>query len=155
MKPHRLLAVVAALMTSGERGGSTVVRAAPGEANAEILIEDVVRGLGPITDFAFLPDGAIIATEKDGGVKVIARDRKEPIDAARTQWRRSRWVSEIVHVAPGEAFKGYATTHVFEPSRHGGPAVPGTMPDELRDLERFGFDLTSYLAENGREEDVR
>lgn len=79
----------------------------------------------------------------------------KPIDAARTQWRRSRWVSEIVHVAPGEAFKGYATTHVFEPSRHGGPAVPGTMPDELRDLERFGFDLTSYLAENGREEDVR
>src|SRR5690606_37907340 len=28
-------------------------------------------------------------------------------------WRRSRWVSEIVHVTPGESAKGYATTHVF------------------------------------------
>lgn len=78
-----------------------------------------------------------------------------PEDAEQTRWRRSRWVSEIVHVAPGEAVKGYATTHVYKPNRQGGPAVPGTMPDELRELERFGFDLTSYLADNGREEGMR
>ena len=79
----------------------------------------------------------------------------KPTDAAETAWRRSRWISEIVHVAPGEVAKGYATTHVFRPNAQGGPAVPGTMPDELRELERFGFDLTSYLAEDGREEVVR
>jgi Flp pilus assembly CpaF family ATPase len=79
----------------------------------------------------------------------------KPTDDAGTSWRRSRWISEIVHVAPGEVAKGYATTHVFRPRPQGGPAVPGTMPDELRELERFGFDLTSYLAENGRDEVVR
>jgi pilus assembly protein CpaF len=79
----------------------------------------------------------------------------KPTNAAGTGWRRSRWVSEIVHVAPGEVAKGYATTHVFRPNARGGPALPGTMPDELRELERFGFDLTSYLAATGREEAMR
>ncbi|GAA5033154.1 CpaF/VirB11 family protein [Actinopolymorpha pittospori] len=76
-----------------------------------------------------------------------------PLDGG-DKWRRSRWVSEIIHVAPGEAVKGYATTHVFRPNPAGGPAIPGTMPDELRSLERYGFDLSAYLAEDGREEDT-
>lgn len=62
-------------------------------------------------------------------------------------WQRSRWVSEILHVTPGEVAKGYAATPVFKPAPGGGPAVPGTIPDELRDLEQFGFNLTGYLAE--------
>lgn len=66
-------------------------------------------------------------------------------------WRKSRWVSEIVHVTPGEAAKGYATTHVFRPNPAGGPAVPGTLPDELRELELYGFDLSAYLAEDGQQ----
>src|ERR1019366_1987149 len=60
--------------------------------------------------------------------------------------RRSRWVSEIIAVSPGEREKGYATTHVFRPS-YGRPAVAGVLPDEYRALEQFGFDLRGYLAE--------
>jgi pilus assembly protein CpaF len=60
--------------------------------------------------------------------------------------RRSRWVSEIIAVSPGEREKGYATTHVFRPS-YGRPAVAGVLPDEYRVLEQFGFDLRGYLAE--------
>ncbi|MEL7975199.1 ATPase, T2SS/T4P/T4SS family [Isoptericola sp. F-RaC21] len=74
-----------------------------------------------------------------------------PLDATGTRWQRDRWVSEIVHIAPGEEAVGYATTHVFTPNPQGGPAVPGTLPEELRDLERFGFDLTSYLVEGAQQ----
>lgn len=70
------------------------------------------------------------------------------------RFSRSRWVSEILHVTPGEVAKGYATTQVFRPNPAGGPALPGILPDELRALERDGFDLTSYLAEDGREEEL-
>lgn len=70
------------------------------------------------------------------------------------QWSKRRWVSEILHITPGEQAKGYATTHVFKPNLAGGPAVPGILPDELRYLESYGFDLNSYLAENGTEEET-
>lgn len=85
-------------------------------------------------------------------VDLVVQIDLETIPLGGDRWRRSRWVSEIVHVAPGEAVKGYATTHVFRPSRDGGPAVPGVLTDDLRELERHGFDLGSYLAENGRQE---
>jgi pilus assembly protein CpaF len=60
--------------------------------------------------------------------------------------RRSRWVSEIIAVSPGEREKGYAMTHVFRPG-YGRSAVAGVLPDEYRDLEQYGFDLRGYLAE--------
>lgn len=60
--------------------------------------------------------------------------------------RRSRWVSEVIAVSPGEREKGYATTHVFRPS-YGRCAVAGVLPDEYRALEQYGFDLRGYLAE--------
>ena len=56
-----------------------------------------------------------------------------------------RWVSEIFHVTPStDAARGYATTQVFAPNPAGGPALPGTLPDELRRLEQHGFDLSGY-----------
>ena len=80
----------------------------------------------------------------------------QPQDETGTSWRRSRWVSEIVHVAPGEVVKGYATTHIFRNNPRGGPGVPGTIPDELRDdLVRYGFDDNAYQAQSVHEESVR
>ena len=59
---------------------------------------------------------------------------------------RTRWVSEIIAVTPGEEIKGYATTRVF--SRFGpGPGMADTLPDDLRDLTAFGFDEGAFLAE--------
>ncbi|OAB89127.1 secretion protein [Janibacter melonis] len=58
--------------------------------------------------------------------------------------RRERYVSEIVAVEPGE--DGPATTHVFQPNPHGGPPVPGVLPDDYRGLERHGFDIEGYVA---------
>ena len=84
-------------------------------------------------------------------VDLVVQVHLETVPLGDGKWRRSRWVSEVVHVAPGEAAKGYAVTHVFRPNPTGGPAVPGTLPDELRELEQYGFDINAYLADNGRE----
>lgn len=64
--------------------------------------------------------------------------------------RRQRWVSEIDAIGPSMEAKGYTTTHVFRP-RPDGPAVADTLPDELRELASYGFDLAGYTAEAERE----
>ena len=67
-------------------------------------------------------------------------------------WERTRRVSEVIALAPGEKETGYATTHVFAPDgdhsrRHpNGVAMPGVLPDEYRRLTAYGFDLAGYLA---------
>ena len=60
--------------------------------------------------------------------------------------RRARWVSEIIAVEPGERATGYSTTHVFR-SAPGRAAVAGVLPDGLRALDGFGFDLPGFLTE--------
>jgi len=60
--------------------------------------------------------------------------------------RRHRWVAEIVAIGPGEQEKGYAATTVFD-AGDGRVAWAQTLPDELRRLERHGFDLAGFLAE--------
>lgn len=59
---------------------------------------------------------------------------------------RTRWVSEIVAITTGEKEKGYAATTVFD-AGDGQEALAHTLPDELRRLERYGFDLSGFLAE--------
>ncbi|MFT4264114.1 MAG: ATPase, T2SS/T4P/T4SS family [Nocardioides sp.] len=59
---------------------------------------------------------------------------------------RRRRVAEIIALDPGERETGYATTHVFSPDLDG-MAVPAILPDPYRALAPYGFDLTSYLAQ--------
>lgn len=60
--------------------------------------------------------------------------------------RRRRWVAEIVAVEPGEQARGWGLTDVFRRVK-GGPAVAGTLPDRLRGLVEYGFDLAGFEAE--------
>lgn len=69
------------------------------------------------------------------------------------KWRRRRWVSEIVAVEQGEKEQGYALTHIFRPNPAGGPGEPYILPDHMRELERYGFDLQSYLEQRGDVDD--
>lgn len=63
--------------------------------------------------------------------------------------RKQRVVDEILAVAPGEGVGGYATTTVFR--RNGdSPAAPHVLPDDLRDLARFGFALSQFIADAHR-----
>ena len=59
---------------------------------------------------------------------------------------RTRWVSEIVAITTGEKEKGYAATTVFD-DRGTRVALAHTLPDEMRRLERHGFDLDGFLTE--------
>lgn len=60
---------------------------------------------------------------------------------------RRRTVSEIVAVNQGEADLGYALTRVFTPAPNA-PATPALLPDHLRDLARYGFDIDSFHAQS-------
>jgi Flp pilus assembly CpaF family ATPase len=59
--------------------------------------------------------------------------------------RRTRYVSEIYAVEPGE--NGRGGTHIFHPSTTTGRAVPHVLPDPYRALERFGFRLNDFNRE--------
>ncbi|MBA3741110.1 MAG: Flp pilus assembly complex ATPase component TadA, partial [Chloroflexi bacterium] len=62
---------------------------------------------------------------------------------------RHRRVAEVIALEPGERETGYATTHVFSPNADG-EAVPAVLPDSYRELTAHGFDLSGYLAQQGR-----
>ncbi len=63
--------------------------------------------------------------------------------------QRRRWVSEILAVSLGEREIGYALTQVFAPGIDG-PAVAAVLPDEMRFLQRHGFDAAGFFAEAAR-----
>ena len=78
---------------------------------------------------------------------IVVQMRMETIDGADGQSRRQRWVSEILHVTEGEKQSGYATSRVFVTDSGSHRVRPGVLPDELRDLTAFGFDLVGYQQE--------
>ena len=43
-------------------------------AEADFAVTTFVQGLGDVTDFAFLPDGRVVITEKSGGLKIRKTD---------------------------------------------------------------------------------
>jgi Flp pilus assembly CpaF family ATPase len=62
----------------------------------------------------------------------------------------SRFVSEVITVALGEEQRGYAVTTVFRADPAATTARPQVMPDEYRDLARYGFDLAGFTdAQDG------
>lgn len=63
------------------------------------------------------------------------------------QWRRHRWVSEILAVTPGEWPTGYATTSVFSTPPGERAARANIWPDHLSFLEGHGFDRAAFTAE--------
>jgi len=79
-------------------------------------------------------------------VNLIVQIHSEIERGAGAAARRVRYVSEIIAITPGELAKGYAFTDVF---RHvpGHGAVAHTLPEELQDLVRYGFDADAFHAE--------
>lgn len=130
-------------MESGA-GSISTTHAADGEAAVRKLVTCAMEAGAHVT--------RELATSKLAEtIDLIVQVTLQTTDEGDGRWRRRRWASEIVHVAPGEQVKGYSTTHVFKPNPGGGPAIPGTLPDELRELEQHGFDLTNFLAQSGQE----
>ena len=80
-------------------------------------------------------------------IHLVVQLHLRTVPAGTGKARRDRWVSEIIAVTPGEDTKKWATTHVFRSPARGGPALAQTLPDDYRDLERFGFRLAEFQCE--------
>lgn len=82
-------------------------------------------------------------------IDLIVQIDVETIRTSETTAQKNRWISEVIHVTPGERFTGVATTHVFQAPEDTHDAVPHIMPHELRRLEKYGFDYNGFLATGG------
>ena len=83
-------------------------------------------------------------------VDLVVYLRTETITDENGHSRKLRWVSEIVHVTPGESEKGYALTHVFRAAPGSREATPRVLPEELRELSRYGFDVGEFFLHTDR-----
>lgn len=81
------------------------------------------------------------------GVDVVVHVTKETLPAPDGTAQVSRFVSEIIAVALGEEQTGYAVTHVFKADPGSTSARAHVLPDDYRDLARFGFDLAGYTED--------
>lgn len=62
---------------------------------------------------------------------------------------KRRWTSEIAILSPGERERGYAMSSVFRcPPGSTRLKAVGGIPDQYRELSRWGFDLAAYVRES-------
>ena len=139
VRGHEVLAMLKA-MESG--AGSISTTHAP---NAEAAIGKLVTcamEAGPhITH-----DYAVRAIAASIDVIVHVHLETTPLPDGTAQ--RSRWVAEIITVAPGERERGYAVQHVFRTPPGARVAEPRVLPDEYRDLRGWGFDLQEFYGQS-------
>ena len=62
--------------------------------------------------------------------------------------QRSRWVTEILTLTPGEREKGYAVQRVFLAASGSRQAEPAVLPDEYRELAAWGFALEEFYGQS-------
>ena len=61
---------------------------------------------------------------------------------------KRRWTSEIAILSPGERERGYAMSSIFRcPPGSTRLTAVGGLPDDYRELSRWGFDLAGYVRE--------
>jgi Flp pilus assembly CpaF family ATPase len=64
-------------------------------------------------------------------------------------FKKTRWVSEIIEVTPGESAFGYATTPIFSTPPGARQARANVLPDHWRSLSEQGFSLERFYQEAG------
>ena len=77
-------------------------------------------------------------------VNIVVHVHLETTPLADGSAQRSRWVSEIIVVEPGEQALGYAATSVFRAAPGSRVALPSVLPDHYRELEAQGFDVRGF-----------
>jgi len=86
------------------------------------------------------------------GIDVVVHITKQAEPSSDGSARVSRFVSEVITLDLGEEQKGYAITHVFRADPGTTVARPHVLPDDYRNLVRFGFDLAGFTQQ---QEEVR
>ena len=102
-------------------------------------------------DALFLPMGASKPMRIQGAWvaesevhDVVVHVTRHAVDLGDGTAQVSRFLSEIIAVDLGEEQTGYAVTHVFKADPGSVTARPHVLPDDYRDLARFGFDLAGF-----------
>ena len=87
-----------------------------------------------------------VASRKLGSaIDIVVQLRLESTPGRRPgESTRSRWVSDILHVMPGEEAAGYSTNTVFTTDPGSRVLRPAVLTDSLRELVWHGFDLDGY-----------
>ena len=84
-------------------------------------------------------------------IDIIVHVHLETTPLADGTAQRSRWVTEILTLAPGEREKGYAVQRVFLAPPGSRQAEPAVLPDEYRELAGVGIRPRGVLrAQRGR-----
>ena len=138
VRGHEVLSMFEAMQ--GGAGSMSTTHANSGRAAVERLVTLSVKSGAPV-EFAYRQ----VAEHVDLIVHVdlVVSDHRGAAS-------KRRYVSEVVAVAPGENGRP-AYTDVFIPGPDG-DAVPGTLPEELRVLQRFGLNVAMF---DGRSSDQR
>jgi Flp pilus assembly CpaF family ATPase len=116
----------------GGAGSMSTTHANSGRAAVERLVTLSVKSNAPV-EFAYRQVAEHIDLVVHVDVTVEDRNGNP---------NKQRYVSEVVAVGPGENGRP-AYTDVFTPGPDG-HATPGTLPEELRSLTRFGLDPTIF-----------
>jgi Flp pilus assembly CpaF family ATPase len=138
VRGHEVLAMLKAMESS--RGSISTTHAPTAQAAIGKLVTCALEAGGHITH-----DYAVRAITN--AVNIVVHLQLDTSTAADGTARRSRWVSEILVVEPGEQARGYATTSVFRGPPGSTVAVPDVLPESYRDLAGHGFDLDAYHRE--------
>ncbi|KQU68315.1 secretion protein [Phycicoccus sp. Root101] len=79
-------------------------------------------------------------------IDIIVHVHLETTPLADGTAQRSRWVTEILTLTPGEREKGYAVQRVFLAPPGSRQAEPAVLPDEYRELAVWGFVLEEFYG---------
>jgi glucose/arabinose dehydrogenase len=96
------------------QGRGSVSTQAAGSVLPSLADDTVVSGLSFPTGFAFLPDGRVLVTEKEGRVRLVANGQLQPTPVLDIQSRvNSYWDRGILGIAPDPAFATNRYFYVF------------------------------------------
>lgn len=135
VRGQEVLAMFKAMQSSSGSLSTTHARDARG-AVAKLITCAMEAGAHVTEEYAT----RMVATCVDLVVQIDMADIQLPDGTS----HRRRWVSEVVAITPGEHGPGYAFTHVFGPAGPGLVAEPRILPDHLRGLARYGFDVSAF-----------
>jgi len=140
VRGKEVLAMLEAMQTG--TGSLSTTHAESAESAVSRLVTCAMKAGPHVThDYAV----RAIATAIDIVVHVDVRTEVQPDGT----FLKRRWTSEIAILAPGERERGYAISSLFRcPPGSTRLQAVGGLPDEYRDLSRWGFDLAGYITQS-------
>lgn len=138
VRGHEILAMLKAMESGAGSISTTHARSAEG-AIAKLVTCAMEAGPHVTHDYAVRAIAAAI--------DIVVHVQMETTPNPDGTWRRSRWVSEVATLTPGEQGTGYAIQHAFRTPPGQREAAPYVLDDDYRGLAANGFDVEGYYRD--------